>query len=282
MGKIAVLLLGHGSRADGANDGMHRVAEALRKCGEYDIVEMGFMIRNFPSIEDGAAACVRRGADMVLMVPYFLHTGLHLIEDLPDAVPHLEKLHPGVRFVLGQPMGLHPKLVEIVEDRIRECRVAGEQGVTITGDAVLQRGMHVTHWRDSSVVHPPAVFATAAALAAVLALNGRRKQWQVEVPLADGKRARLPVKRCEVGPEGSRSAVVVDTGEDEDSEREVYAEAAWQDGAGLRVELGEGTSLLAAENALLIRGIEDAVSPAIGSILSERGIRLVISVPWVR
>jgi len=261
---------------------MHRVAEALRARREYDIVELGFMIRNFPSIEDGAAACVGKGADMVLMVPYFLHTGLHLIEDLPDAVPHLEKLHPGVRFVLGQPMGLHPKLLEIVEDRIRECRVAGEQGVAVTGDAVLQRGMHVTRGRDSSVVHPPAVFAQGAAIAAALALKGRRKQWQVEVALGDAQRKKLSVKRCEVGPEMARGAVVIDRGEAEGSEREVYAEATWLAEKGLRVELGEGTGLLVTEDALLIRGIEEAVSRAVGSTLSERGIRLAISVPWVR
>lgn len=283
MGKTAILLLGHGSRADGANDGMQGVVESLRLRGEYEIVETGFMIRNFPSIEDGAALCVRKGADTVLMIPYFLHTGLHLIEDLPDAVPRLEKLHPGVRFVLGQPMGLHPKLVEIVEDRIAECKEAAAQGVNIQGDAILQKGKHLTHEPRTSA--PPArlVFAMAASKAAAIALKAQRKLWMVEVTSPQGGRIRLPVKRCEADPDRSRSAVVVDVDDEggEAAKIEVYAEATWETAPGLVIELGVGAGgVLSAEEGALIRGIEKAASEALGSALTERGVRLAVSVPW--
>ncbi|MHB0871218.1 MAG: sirohydrochlorin chelatase [Chloroflexota bacterium] len=282
VGKTAILLLGHGSRADRANDGMQGVAESLRRRGEYQIVETGFMIRNFPSIEDGAALCVGKGADTVLMIPYFLHTGLHLIEDLPNAVPRLEKLHPGVRFVLGQPMGLHPKLVEIVEDRIAECKEAAEQGVSIQGDAILQRGKHLTHEPRTSATPAPLMFAMAASKAAAAALKTQRKLWMVEVSPPEGGRIRVPVRRCEASPDSGGSAVTIDVAGkgDEASETEVYAEAVWRATPGLAVELGQGVSVLDTEKETLIRGIEKAASEALGSVSAERGIRVVVWVPW--
>lgn len=282
MAKTAILLIGHGSRADGANDGMQGVAESLRRRGEYEIVETGFMIRNFPSIEDGAALCVGKGAGTVLMVPYFLHTGLHLIEDLPNAVPRLEKLHPGVRFVLGQPMGLHPKLAEIVEDRIAECKEAAEQGVSIQGDAILQRGKHLTYEPRTSARPAPLAFAMAASKAAAAALKNQGKLWMMEVSPPSGGRIRLPVRRCEASPERGRSAVTIDVGRegDEALEMEVYAEAVWMAAPGLAVELGRGASVLGPDKETLIRGIESAVSEAFGSVPVERGIRVAVWVPW--
>ncbi len=126
MRKVAILLLGHGSRAPEANEAMYRVLETLREQGEYKIVEPGFMQLNPPSIEDGAAACVAQGADTVLMVPYFLHLGIHIQEDLPEKVRILEELHPGVHFKLGSPLGFHLGLVDAVRDRIAECKAAAE------------------------------------------------------------------------------------------------------------------------------------------------------------
>ena len=284
MGELGVLLIGHGSRADGANNGMHRVAERLREQGKYDVVEVGFMIRNFPSIEDGAATCVANGARTVLLIPYFLHTGLHLIEDLPNAVPRLQKLHPGVRFTLGQPMGLHPALLDIVADRIQECKLAAEQGVSVQGDAILQRGKHLTHESHSPVARPSALFAVAAAKVAVQALKTQRKWWQVEVFSEEGEIARFPVKRCEVSSDRARSAVSVDAGDGEDDayQLEVYVEASRREAPGVVVDLGEGIEAVLApkDRPALVRRIDAAAAGVMGPTLAERGVRLRVSVPW--
>jgi len=284
MGELGVLLIGHGSRADGANDGMHRVAERLREQGKYDVVEVGFMIRNFPSIEDGAAICVAKGARTVLLIPYFLHTGLHMIEDLPNAVPRLEKLHPGVRFTLGQPMGSHPALADIVADRIQECKLAAEQGVTVQGDAILQRGKHLTHESHSGIARPSALFAVAAAKVAVQALKTQRKWWQVDVSSEEGEIVRFPVKRCELSSDRARSAVAVDGGDGEDDayQLEVYVEASRREAPGVAVDLGEGIEAVVApeDRSSLVDGIEAAAIGVLGPTLAERGVRLQVSVPW--
>ena len=121
MTRVGVVLLGHGSRAREANDGMYQVLEAVRRQGKRSIVEAGFMGMNPPTIEEGVAACVSQGAEVVLLIPYFLHLGVHVQTDLPETVRELRARHPGVQFALGSPFGFHPKLVEAVLARIAEC-----------------------------------------------------------------------------------------------------------------------------------------------------------------
>lgn len=129
--KKALLFLGHGSRASEANDGMYRTIALVKDLTGYEIVEAGFMDLNPPSIFEGAAACIAQGATSILMIPYFLHLGRHVQKDLPETVEELKRTHPGVAIKLGPHLGFHPKLAEIVVERIRETEAGdgtGEEG----------------------------------------------------------------------------------------------------------------------------------------------------------
>ncbi len=127
-GETAVLFLGHGSRADGANGAMYRVMELFRRRSGYRIVEAGFLELNPPSIPEGVAACVAQGARRILVVPYFLHLGLHVRQDLPEILEECRRLHPGVEIVLGPHIGFHPLLAEILVDRVREAETGRDAG----------------------------------------------------------------------------------------------------------------------------------------------------------
>ncbi len=119
-GPTAVLLIAHGSRHAPANDDLHRLAERLSAGAGYPIVEAAFLELAEPDIAEGGGRCVARGARRVLMVPYFLSAGVHLIRDLTAARDDLKARHPGCEFRLGPPLGPHPILDRLVEERIRE------------------------------------------------------------------------------------------------------------------------------------------------------------------
>ncbi len=118
--KKAVLLIGHGSRAAGANDSIYRIAEIVRRETSYPIVELGFMGLNPPSIGDGVETCIAQGATKIIVMPYFLHLGMHMQKDLPEMMGELRAKHPAVELLLGQHIGFHPKLAEIVIERIND------------------------------------------------------------------------------------------------------------------------------------------------------------------
>src|SRR3972149_4250761 len=117
----AILLLGHGSRAEDANMGMYEVIREIGETTEYDIVEAGFLELNHPSIPEAIDLCVEKGAEEVIVIPYFLHMGRHVLEDLPKEIEKGRRKHPGISILLGPHLGFHKKLVELVLERVEEA-----------------------------------------------------------------------------------------------------------------------------------------------------------------
>ena len=116
----AALLIAHGSRRPEANADLVRLAESVRAAGRCDFVEIAYLELAEPDIPAGAAACVANGATEVRMLPYFLSTGRHVAEDLEAHRRDFAARYPGVRFALCPPLGLHPKVVEVVLERLEE------------------------------------------------------------------------------------------------------------------------------------------------------------------
>jgi sirohydrochlorin ferrochelatase len=122
----ALLLIAHGSRRTEANADLEFVAAELRARGQYPVVRVSYLELAEPNIEAGGVQCVEAGATEVILVPYFLSPGIHVVEDLTAARDTLNKRFPRVRFVLAEPLGRHPLLVNVVEQRANE---ASEQPV---------------------------------------------------------------------------------------------------------------------------------------------------------
>jgi sirohydrochlorin ferrochelatase len=116
----AVLLIAHGSRRTEANDDLRHLAELLLARGPYRLVEISYLELAAPSIAEGGRACAARGAKRVLMLPYFLSAGRHVTSDLEQHRIDLAREFPAVEFQLCAPLGLHPKIVDVVVDRLRE------------------------------------------------------------------------------------------------------------------------------------------------------------------
>lgn len=117
----ALLLIAHGSRRDEANADLKFLAGELVRRGRYPIIESCYLELAEPDIEAGGDRCVARGADRVLMVPYFLSAGMHVVRDLEDARQSLQAKYPMADFRLCEPIGRHPLLVEIVARRAEEA-----------------------------------------------------------------------------------------------------------------------------------------------------------------
>ncbi len=116
--KTAILLMGHGSRVAAANNALYEIAELVKAESGCAIVEVSFREQHAPNIQKGIDACVAQGATRILLYPYFLYAGAHVLEDLPAEIVAAETRHPGLEMILGRPLGVHPKLAEIVCERI--------------------------------------------------------------------------------------------------------------------------------------------------------------------
>jgi sirohydrochlorin ferrochelatase len=124
MMNTAILLLAHGSRIAEANDAAREIATLVQRLTDFEIVEVAFREQHLPTIQEGIDTCVARGAERILLVPYFLYMGAHVREDLPEELAEAQQRHPGVAMVLGQHLGVHRKLAEVVVERIAETLTA--------------------------------------------------------------------------------------------------------------------------------------------------------------
>lgn len=123
--RTAVLLIAHGSRRAEANQDLVELADKLRNRTPFKIIEASYLELAQPDISEGGRRCVGQGAQRVLMLPYFLSAGTHVMTDLERFRTELSAAHAGVVFHLCAPLGLHPLMVDIVLDRLQQG--AGDQ-----------------------------------------------------------------------------------------------------------------------------------------------------------
>ena len=119
--KTAILLMAHGSRVALANNAAREVAGMVQELTGSEIVEVSFREMHEPNIQQGIDTCVARGAQRILLMPYFLFMGAHVQHDLPEEIAEARKRHPGLIMEMGSHLGVHRKLAEVETERINEA-----------------------------------------------------------------------------------------------------------------------------------------------------------------
>ena len=115
--KQALLLVDHGSLRPAANTSIDSIASFLRDARPDLIVETAHMELAVPDIPAGIQACVDAGATEIIVHPYMLSAGRHATEDIPRIAAEAAKSHQGLELRVTAPLGIHPKLAEVVLDR---------------------------------------------------------------------------------------------------------------------------------------------------------------------
>lgn len=121
-GAKAVILMGHGSRVPSAGESMEKVAQKLKCEGEFGMVEICYMSRLGPRFPETLQKCVNGGAKEVILIPYFLNLGLHMLIDIPEMMEREARKYPGVKIVFGKNIGYDELLVDLLKKRIDESK----------------------------------------------------------------------------------------------------------------------------------------------------------------
>ncbi len=119
----AIIIVDHGSRLDASNQMLEAVAAAFaqRFADRYPIVEPAHMELCEPSIATAYAACVRRGAREIVVIPYFLGPGKHWTNDIPELTRAAAAMHPGTRYHVAMPLGIDDLMLELLAKRADDC-----------------------------------------------------------------------------------------------------------------------------------------------------------------
>ena len=112
----ALLLIAHGSRRKQSNEEVVILVDRLRhKCSEqYSIIHAGFLELAETLIPDGIKKCIDDGATSIIVLPYFLNSGNHVIEDIPNIVNDTKPHYPDVEIKIAPHLGASPLMVDLL------------------------------------------------------------------------------------------------------------------------------------------------------------------------
>ncbi|GLW50430.1 cobalamin biosynthesis protein CbiX [Streptomyces sp. NBRC 14336] len=117
---VTVLLVGRGSTDPDANAEVHKAARLLWEGRGYAGVETAFVSLAAPDVPSGLDRCAKLGARKVVVLPYFLFTGI-----LPDRVKaqteEWASAHPEVEVASAEVIGPEPELLDLVMERYEEA-----------------------------------------------------------------------------------------------------------------------------------------------------------------
>lgn len=102
----SLLIVAHGSRRQASNDEVRQLAECISKqTEEFDFVHSGFLELADPSIPQGLEDCIAKGAKEVVVMPYFLAAGRHVVEDIPAEVDPIIEKYPQIQITITPHLG---------------------------------------------------------------------------------------------------------------------------------------------------------------------------------
>jgi len=182
-----ILLVGHGSPKEDANN-LEQIAGLLHNmihpgCSN-SCVRTAYLQFAEPHIKRALRKCVDEGAKRIIIHPYFLSSGRHVTEDIPEIIESIRSDAPHVEFVYTEPLGINIKLVQVVMERVKEATGLSPDEIEKKSFEILseeidlsdipperlpivQRVIHSTadfEFKNSLIFHPDAITAGVTAI----------------------------------------------------------------------------------------------------------------------
>ena len=122
MTGLPMLVVGHGTRSDSGvaefNAFMGRLQR--RPDAPYRAAAGGFIELSRPPVTEAVASLVGQGHRELIALPLVLVAAGHGKGDIPAALVREQVRHPGMTYSYGRPLGPHPALLDILEQRIEK------------------------------------------------------------------------------------------------------------------------------------------------------------------
>ena len=114
-----ILILGHGSRRQEANEEWEQIWKLFQKAHPDLFVQRGYIEFVNPTLAGGVELLLEEHPlKNIVIVPLFLTTGRHLYQHIPEMIAKIEAKHPNINFVLSDHIGPDRLLLDIIEKRV--------------------------------------------------------------------------------------------------------------------------------------------------------------------
>ena len=112
----ALIIAAHGSRKKESNLEVASLVERVSKKAKesFEMIEHAFLQMADPLLEKKINEMVQKGATKIVIFPFFIGSGSHILVDIPELVKKAQKTHNHVEFKLTRHLGK----IEAIEDVI--------------------------------------------------------------------------------------------------------------------------------------------------------------------
>jgi sirohydrochlorin ferrochelatase len=116
-------VIAHGSRLEASNNELRELVARLRNhCTRFTRIDYAFLEIATPSIPEALRQQILQGAVEIVVLPYFLAAGRHVVSDIPAQVEKVSLEQPNIKIKIAPYFGASPKIDELlIEQALSAC-----------------------------------------------------------------------------------------------------------------------------------------------------------------
>lgn len=111
----ALIIVAHGSKMKSSNDEIVNIVEKIKSKSSNISVFLGFLELTEPLFSTVLKNIIENNFKKIKIFPYFLASGKHVTQDIPEELENFRKEYPEVEFVLlphiGQCVGIENMII---------------------------------------------------------------------------------------------------------------------------------------------------------------------------
>ncbi len=116
----ALLLIVHGSRKASSGTEITQLASNIAALpSEFDHVRHSFLELAQPKVADAIDELVTLGCQQIVLMPYFLAAGFHVVDDLPKVLEDAQQAHAHVEFTLTEHFGAAQQMPQWILEYVK-------------------------------------------------------------------------------------------------------------------------------------------------------------------
>ena len=109
----ALILVSHGSTTQRPNPTLSNICRSLRVRMPFNHVCLAYLGPKLPNLEDQMRRLKGVGVRRIVVLPYFLHEGFHVSEELPRLIRRFRRRWPDIHIRRTAFLGSHPALGDV-------------------------------------------------------------------------------------------------------------------------------------------------------------------------
>jgi len=111
----ALVFIAHGSKKELSNQEFISMVNSIKqKDTNYDFIEASFLELATPDIKRCSKTLIEKGVEKIYYYPFFLNSGRHVVNDIPNIIEQLKLENKNIEFILLKHFGNSEFIEEII------------------------------------------------------------------------------------------------------------------------------------------------------------------------